>query len=83
MPLEAILCTCGKNVGSHIDLYNFCAEKIKRDFRRANMPDVTADRTQWDSKWTLELGALLDILHIDRECCRVTMLCKVKVADLR
>lgn len=83
MPLEAIQCTCGKNVGSHIQLYDFLADKIKRDFRRANMPDITEDRVQWDSKWTLELGPLLDTLRLERECCRVTMLCKVKVNDLK
>jgi hypothetical protein len=70
-------------VGSHIELYDFCVEKIKAAYRKANCPDITPDRTQWDSKWALELGPLLDILRIDRECCRVTMLCKVKVTHLK
>lgn len=83
MPLEAVLCTCGKNVGSHIELYDYCADRIKTAYRKANCPDNTIDRTQWDSKWALELGPLLDTLKIDRECCRVTMLCKVKVANLK
>lgn len=83
MPLESILCTCGKCIGSHINLYDFCATLIKRSFRAANMPNVTADRVQWDSKFTVELGTLLDILHIERECCRTTMLSKVKIATLR
>lgn len=83
MPLEAIQCTCGQNIGKCINLYDFLCEKIKRDFRRANMPKVAADRVQWDSKWTVELGPLLDILHIRRECCRTTMLSKVKVANLK
>lgn len=81
--LEVIICTCGKNLGSLIDLYDYCFEKIKRDFKQSNAADIATDRVQWDSKWTVETGPLMDILHVDRECCRVNMLAKIKIAKLR
>ena len=82
--LEVILCTCGKNIGSLIDLYDFCWEKIKKDFRsQTGAADIAVDRLQWDPKMTVEAGALLDMLHLDLECCRVNMLAKVKIAKLR
>ena len=81
--LEVILCTCGKNIGSLIDLYDFIWEKIKHDFRVANMEDTTVDRMQWDPKWRIEAGALLDAIGCDRDCCRMNMLSRVKISKLR
>lgn len=81
--LETIICTCGKNIGSLIDIYDFCWEKIKHDYRTKHVADIAVDRIQWDPKWNVEAGPLMDILHIDRECCRINMLAKIKIAKLR
>jgi hypothetical protein len=80
--LEVITCTCGKNLGSLIDLYDFCWEKIKRDYRAKNTPDIATDRTQWDPKWNIESGPLMDMLFLELECCRVNMLAKTKISKL-
>ena len=81
--LEVIICTCGKNIGSLIDVYDYVWEKIKRDYRNVKLPGVTADRAQWDPKWQVEAGALLDLLHVARDCCRTNLLAKIKIAKLR
>lgn len=83
MPLEAVLCTCGNTIGSLTKLFDLCSSLIISGFRAAKMPDVAIDRTQWDSKYTVEYGPLLDILQIKNECCRTTMLSKIKVSDIR
>lgn len=80
--LEAVQCTCGKNIGSLIDLYDFLWEKIKSDYKQKYAPDVEIDRTQWDQQWDVTCGALMDALHFDQECCRMNMLSKIKISKM-
>ena len=80
--LEVIICCCGKNLGSLIDLFDYCFSIIKHDFKDKKVKTVETDRLAWDPKWTVEVGSLMDVLHLERECCRVHMLSKVKVSKL-
>jgi hypothetical protein len=80
--LEVIICSCNKNLGCIIDLYDYCFEIIKKDFKQKKVNQVAIDRVMWDPKWTVEVGSLMDLLHIERECCRVNVLSKIKVSQL-
>lgn len=82
--LELISCTCcNKTLGDHIDLYNIFQKKIKTSYLQNKIPKVSIDRVQWDPKFDLKFGKLLDILHINNECCRSAMLSKVKISELK
>lgn len=80
--LENIICTCGKNIGSLIDVYDYCSNRIKEEYIKSQLPDTAIDRIQWNSKWNIEMGSLMDALHINRDCCRMNMLAKIKLSNL-
>lgn len=80
--LDNIICSCGKNIGSLIDVYDYAWKRISEDFIRQEVPSADIDRIQWDPRWKALSGDLLDALHLKRVCCRMEMLSKVKIADV-
>lgn len=78
--LEVILCTCGKDLGSCIDLWDYCSLVIREQYKEKYLADTKTDRVMWDPKWDVELGALLDLMHLNLTCCRMNMLSKAKVS---
>lgn len=81
--MEAIICTCGTNLGSLIPLYDYLWNKIKTVYRGKKVPTIRVDALPRDPAFLIEAGPLLDALNLPRECCRTHMLCKVKVSQLR
>ncbi len=82
--LELIQCTnCSKPVGNLSDVYDYVSHLIKRDYQNADLPGAADDRIQWDPRWRVEMGDLLDLLKVERECCRVVLLSKIKISKIR
>jgi hypothetical protein len=78
--MEAIGCRCNTNLGGIIPLYTFLSEKIKKDAKNLKFTTVKVENLSQVQEFTLEMGPLLDLLHLPRECCRTEMLGKSKVS---
>ena len=80
--LEVIICTCGKDLGSLIDVYDYCSNIIKEQYKEKYLKEKSIDRIMWDPKWDVELGSLMDTLNIKLDCCRMNMLSKIKISKI-
>ena len=76
--LDEIKCTCAKAIGEVLPIYEIMAAKIKE----AQPSKAAPDRRQRDPAWKVELGTLLDLLHLRRECCRMHVLSSVRSSEL-
>lgn len=81
--LEVIICSCGKNLGCLVDLYDYCYEIIKKNAIAKDLKNVQTQIIPWDNKWDIQTGKLMDILQLKLPCCRMNMLSKIKVKQLQ
>jgi DNA-directed RNA polymerase subunit N (RpoN/RPB10) len=82
--MEDIICTgCDFAIGNHIRLYDYILSEIKK--QKKEKKDANRIKIEFllvDTNFTFQVGTLLDALHITNECCRKTLLSKVRVKDL-
>ena len=80
--MEVITCRCGTNLGEIIPIWDFLVDKIKKDTKASPGFATINVENLGEVKLNIELKALLDMLHLDRMCCRMDMLGKSKVVVL-
>ena len=78
--METIICSCGNDIGRLITIYDIAWYHIKKETTMNQ--SISIDMLPL-SETNIGAGKLLDCLGIHLECCRTTMLSKIKVSSLR
>jgi DNA-directed RNA polymerase subunit N (RpoN/RPB10) len=75
-----ILCYCGKSLGHLFDLFN----AMKRERYIEEFGEESFDPTMIAviTRLQVELGDILDSLHLHKDCCRVRMLTQVEFKEV-
>ncbi len=76
--MELINCTnCAKPLGTLIPLFDHLVDEIKQNAMIKTKAEPR--KLPFLKNFMPELQELLDILHIENECCRTAMICKVRM----
>ncbi len=76
-----VLCVCGRQSGCYFDAFSELKRKKYQDYcKEHGIEDIHPEYSKY--RINLELGDILDMLGIERECCRVTLLTQVLFREL-